>query len=60
MLYMPEGINCVMNTTAMSSSGSTQKAVLAIPPQANSPTEPGTKVIEGFFTTENPNPKPIP
>src|SRR5664280_951223 len=42
----------------MSSAGSTQKAVLAMPPPANSPGEASTLFCTGSSTTENPSPTP--
>ena len=49
-----------MNTTISSSTGSTQKYVLAAPPQANSPGESSTPAAAGSRTTEKPSPKPMP
>ena len=59
-LYVLEGSNWVRKTTAMSSNGSIQKAVLAAPPQANSPLLPETCEAAGSSKTENPKPNPTP
>src|SRR4051794_1371090 len=40
--YVLDGSSCVMKTTVIRSTGSTQKAVLAAPPQATSPMLAGT------------------
>ena len=42
------------------SAGSTQNAVLAAPPQANSPGLESTLLATGSSTTEKPRPKPTP
>jgi hypothetical protein len=49
-----------MNTQVMSSSGSTQNAVLAAPPQPKSPSEAGTLAAIGSIVTEPIRPKPTP
>ena len=49
-----------MKMQVILSTGSTQKAVLAAPPQANSPALLGTRFATGSRTTEKPRPKPTP
>ncbi len=49
-----------MNTTQISSTGSTQKAVLAAPPHPNSPSLARVCKAAAFSTTENPRPNPMP
>ena len=44
---VPDGVNWVMNTTARSSVGSTQKMVDAQPPHMKSPADPITAVRAG-------------
>ena len=55
-----EGISWVMKTTVSSSAGSTQNAVLARPPQENSPGEQMTLLGTGSSTTAKPRPNPLP
>jgi hypothetical protein len=55
-----DGSNWLNRTTAISSCGSIQKAVLAAPPQATSPGVPRICAAAGFSMTENPRPKPMP
>lgn len=57
---MPDGTSWVMKTAVISSAGSTQKAVLAAPPQASSPADDSVLLAAGSITTENPSPKPMP
>ena len=57
---MLDGRSWVKKPAVIRSRGSTQKAVLAAPPQPNSPRLPLTFVHVGFKTTENPSPKPMP
>ncbi len=49
-----------MKTTVRSSAGSTQKKVLAAPPQKKSPLLPGIMVAAGSTVTPKPRPKPTP
>ena len=57
---MLDGSSWVKNSAVMSSTGSTQKAVLAAPPQAYSPALDSTLLAAGSSTTEKPRPKPTP
>ena len=58
--YDDDGISCVIKMVMRSSPGSTQKAVLAAPPQAYSPGVPTICAREVSSSTEKPNPKPTP
>ena len=57
---VPEGISWVMNTTARSSTGSTQNVVDAAPPHENSPGEPTSRRASGALATAIVRPKPVP
>ena len=57
---MLDGKSWVMKMAVSSSTGSIQNAVLAAPPQANSPTEQMLPFIAGSSTTEKPSPNPMP
>ncbi len=48
-----------MNTAVTRSAGSTQNAVLAAPPHANSPALPSVWVAAGSRTTAKPSPNPV-
>src|SRR6185503_15243548 len=52
-----EGSSWVKNMAVSSSAGSTQKAVLAAPPQANSPALDSVLAFTASFSTEKPSPK---
>ena len=43
--YVLDGINCVKNIALISLTGSTQNAVLAMPPQPNVPLGQATRVL---------------
>ena len=57
-LNVADGMNCVIRITTSSSTGSTQKIVLAAPPHAYSPFEPIVAVRAGTELIEKPRPKP--
>jgi len=58
--WVLDGRSWVRKTAVTSSTGSTQKAVLAAPPHPNSPLPDSTRFYTLSVTTENPSPNPTP